>query len=46
MLNADARYWRKYVDLATAQDPAVVEQEIRKAIADYAEQVIRGQSGT
>jgi hypothetical protein len=46
MIGAEARYWRKYVELATAQDPAVVEQEIRKAIADYAEQVIRGQSGT
>ena len=45
MIGAEARYWRKYVELATAQDPIVVEQEIRKAIADYCEQVIRGQSG-
>jgi hypothetical protein len=45
MIGAEGRYWRKYVELAAAQDPIVVEQEIRKAIADYCEQVIRGQGG-
>jgi hypothetical protein len=38
----EARCWRKYVELTRGMDPAAVEDEIRKTIADYAEALMHG----
>jgi hypothetical protein len=42
MLNADSRYWRKYVELCEANDVNAVDDAMRRAIADFAERLIRG----
>jgi hypothetical protein len=39
---AEARYWRKYVELTRGMDPATVEDDIRKAIAEHAEALMHG----
>ena len=39
---AEARYWRKYVELTRDMDPTAVEDEIRKGIAEYAEGLMHG----
>jgi hypothetical protein len=42
MLNADSRYWRKYVELCEVNDVNAVDDAMRRAIADFAERLIRG----
>jgi hypothetical protein len=38
----DVKCWRKYLELAETLTEASIEAEIRKAIADYAESLIKG----
>ncbi|HEY8747314.1 MAG TPA: hypothetical protein VIM11_05025, partial [Tepidisphaeraceae bacterium] len=40
--NAEARYWRKYVELFESNDVSAVDNAMRKSIADFAEKLIRG----
>jgi hypothetical protein len=42
MLNAEARFWRKYVELYESNDVGAIDNAMRKSIADFAEKLIRG----
>ncbi len=38
----EARYWRKYKELAAAMDESTIEADIRKAISQFAESLMKG----
>jgi hypothetical protein len=42
--NADARYWKKYTELAQEISEASIQTDIQDAVAKYAEDLMRGTS--
>ncbi len=40
--NAEARYWKKYTDLAAEITAATIENDVQEAVVKYAEDLIRG----
>jgi hypothetical protein len=41
VFGAEVKFWRKYVELASARDTATVNDEIQRAIATFVEELIR-----